>query len=88
MGNRYCLDKAYEIIGCLTLATGRLLVEEELEILNEYKPNIFSDVSFGFSPASTAFLHSSYRFLYSSYNGATTFPHVKHLTGIITKSPI
>ncbi len=44
-GNRYCLDKAYEIIGCLTLATGRLLVEEELEILNEYKPNIFSDVS-------------------------------------------
>jgi phenylacetate-CoA ligase len=44
-GNRYCLDKAYEIVGCLTLATGRLKIKEELEILQDYKPTVFSDVS-------------------------------------------
>jgi phenylacetate-CoA ligase len=45
-GNRYCLDRAYGgIIGALTIVTGRLSVGEELEILKEYKPNIFADVS-------------------------------------------
>jgi phenylacetate-CoA ligase len=45
-GNSYCLDRAYGgIIGALTLVTGRLSVEEELEIIREYKPNIFTDVS-------------------------------------------
>jgi len=45
-GNSYCLDRAYGgIIGALTLVTGRLSVEEELEIIREYKPNIFADVS-------------------------------------------
>ena len=40
------MDKAYgEIIGALTLTTGRLSIEEELEIINEYKPNVFADVS-------------------------------------------
>ena len=45
-GNSYCLDRAYGgIIGALTIVTGRLSVEEELEIIQEYKPNVFSDVS-------------------------------------------
>ena len=45
-GNNYCLDKAYGYeIGALTIATGRLSVEEELEIIKDYKPNVFSDVS-------------------------------------------
>lgn len=45
-GNNHCMDRAYSsIIGALTIATGRLSVEEELEIIKEYKPNIFADVS-------------------------------------------
>jgi len=45
-GNSYCIDRAYgEILGALTLTTGRLSIEDELEIINEYKPNIFADVS-------------------------------------------
>jgi len=44
-GNRYCLDKALGKIGALTIATGRLPVNEELEILNAYKPTIFMDVT-------------------------------------------
>ncbi len=45
-GNSYCLDRAFGgIIGALTIVTGRLSVEEELEIIKEYKPNVFSDVS-------------------------------------------
>jgi len=45
-GNNYCLDRAYgDIIGALTIATGRLSVEEELEIIKMYKPNVFADVS-------------------------------------------
>ncbi len=45
-GNSYCLDMAYGYnIGALTITTGRLEIEEELEIINEYKPNIFADVS-------------------------------------------
>jgi len=45
-GNNYCMDRAYgSIIGALTIATGRLSTEEELEIIKEYKPNIFADVS-------------------------------------------
>ncbi|KYK21701.1 hypothetical protein AYK21_00560 [Thermoplasmatales archaeon SG8-52-2] len=44
-GNRYCLSRAYENLGALIIATGRLNVEEELEIIKEYKPNIFGDVS-------------------------------------------
>jgi len=45
-GNSYCMDKAYgEIIGALTLTTGRLSVQDELEIINDYKPNVFADVS-------------------------------------------
>jgi phenylacetate-CoA ligase len=45
-GNRYCLDIAYgSVLGAMTIATGRLQVDEELEIIKEYKPNIFADVS-------------------------------------------
>jgi len=44
-GNRYCLDRAFNRIGALTLATGRLSIEEELELFKEYKPTIFMDVS-------------------------------------------
>lgn len=45
-GNRYSLDRAYgDIIGALTIATGRLPVEYELAIIREYKPNVFADVS-------------------------------------------
>jgi phenylacetate-CoA ligase len=44
-GNRYCLSRAYESLGALIIATGRLKIEEELEIIREYKPNIFGDVS-------------------------------------------
>lgn len=45
-GNNYCMDKAYgTLLGTLTIATGRLSIEEELEIIKEYKPNIFADVS-------------------------------------------
>jgi len=44
-GNRYCLSRAYENLGALIIATGRLNVEEELEMIKEYKPNIFGDVS-------------------------------------------
>jgi phenylacetate-CoA ligase len=44
-GNRYCLSRAYENLGALIIATGRLNIEEELEIIKEYKPNIFGDVS-------------------------------------------
>jgi phenylacetate-CoA ligase len=45
-GNSFCLERAYGgIIGALTLVTGRLSIEEELEIIKEYKPNVFTDVS-------------------------------------------
>ncbi len=45
-GNRYCLDRAYGgIIGALTICTGRLPIEYELEIIKEYKPTIYTDVS-------------------------------------------
>jgi phenylacetate-CoA ligase len=44
-GSRYCLSKAYEGIGALTVAPSRLGVEEELEIFKDYKPTIFMDVS-------------------------------------------
>lgn len=45
-GNRYCIDRAYgSIIGAMTIATGRLPVEYELEMLKEYKPNVYMDVS-------------------------------------------
>ena len=44
-GNRYCLNGVYEKIGALTISTGRLSIEEELEIFKEYKPTIFQDVS-------------------------------------------
>ena len=44
-GSRYCLSKAYDGIGALTIAPGRLRVEEELEIFKGYKPTIFMDVS-------------------------------------------
>jgi len=44
-GNRYCLSRAYENLGALIIATGRLNIEEELEIIREYHPNIFGDVS-------------------------------------------
>jgi phenylacetate-CoA ligase len=44
-GNRYCLSRAYENLGALIIATGRIKVEEELEMIREYKPNIFGDVS-------------------------------------------
>jgi len=45
-GNRYSLDQAYgNIIGALTISTGRLPVEYELAIIKEYKPSVFADVS-------------------------------------------
>ncbi len=44
-GNRYCLSRAYESLGALIIATGRLNIKEELEMIREYKPNIFGDVS-------------------------------------------
>jgi len=45
-GNRYSLDQAYgNIIGALTISTGRLPVEYELAIIREYKPNVFADVT-------------------------------------------
>lgn len=44
-GSRYCLSKAYEGIGALTVAPSRLKVEEELSIFKDYKPTIFMDVS-------------------------------------------
>jgi phenylacetate-CoA ligase len=45
-GNRYCLDRAYgNKIGALVIATGRLPIKEELEIIKEYKPTVFADVS-------------------------------------------
>lgn len=44
-GNRYCLSRAYESLGALIIATGRLSIKEELEMIREYKPNIFGDVS-------------------------------------------
>jgi len=44
-GIRYCLDRAFEEIGALTISTGKLPIEEELIILLEYKPTIFMDVS-------------------------------------------
>jgi len=45
-GNRYCLDRAYgDLIGAMTISTGRLQIKEELEIIREYKPTVFGDVS-------------------------------------------
>jgi len=45
-GNRYCLDKAYgEIVGALTVSTGRLSVDEELNMIKEYHPTVFGDVT-------------------------------------------
>ena len=44
-GNRYCLERAYGKIGAMTLVTGRLSIEDELQIIKEYKPTILSDVS-------------------------------------------
>jgi phenylacetate-CoA ligase len=44
-GTRYCLNRAYgDVIGALIVATDRLPINEELEILNDFKPNIFGDV--------------------------------------------
>ena len=45
-GNSYCLDLAYgTYVGALTIITSRLALEGELEILREYKPNFFGDVT-------------------------------------------
>lgn len=44
-GNRYCLEQAFQRIGALTIATSRLSVEEELEIIKDYKPTILMDVT-------------------------------------------
>ena len=45
-GNSYCLDLAYgNILGALIIATGRLPIEEELIMIQDYKPNIFADVT-------------------------------------------
>ena len=44
-GNNYSLSRAYESIGALVISTGRLPLNEELEIIKEYKPTIFGDVS-------------------------------------------
>ena len=44
-GTRCCLNRAYgDIIGALIIATDRLPLNEEIEILNEYNPNVFGDV--------------------------------------------
>jgi phenylacetate-CoA ligase len=45
-GTRYYFDRAYgEVIGAMMLSTGRLSIKDELAIINEYKPNIFGDVT-------------------------------------------
>lgn len=44
-GNRYCLDQAFQRIGALTIATGRLPIKEELEMIKDYKPTVFMDVT-------------------------------------------
>jgi len=44
-GNRYCLEQAFQRIGALTIATGRLSIEEELELIKDYKPTILMDVT-------------------------------------------
>ncbi|MEF8879374.1 MAG: AMP-binding protein [Candidatus Thermoplasmatota archaeon] len=44
-GNRYVLNQAYTQIGALTIASGRLDIDDELKILEEYKPNILMDVT-------------------------------------------
>ena len=44
-GNRYCIDQALQKIGALTIPTGRLNIDEELEIIKEYKPTILMDVT-------------------------------------------
>ena len=44
--NRFCLDNAYSgIVGAMTITTGRLSIEEELEMIKEHKPNVFGDVT-------------------------------------------
>jgi len=44
-GNRYCLEQAFQRIGALTIATSRLSIGEELEIIKDYKPTILMDVT-------------------------------------------
>ena len=45
-GTRYCFDCAYgKRIGAMMITAGQLSPEEELEIIHEYKPNIFGDVT-------------------------------------------
>jgi len=45
-GTRTYFDRAYgDIIGALMISTGRLSIEQELEIIKEYNPNIFGDVT-------------------------------------------
>ncbi len=44
-GNRYCLDRAYGKIGAMTIATGRVSMQHELELFRTYTPTIFMDVS-------------------------------------------
>ncbi len=45
-GNSYLMDLAYgSMIGALTIITSRVAIEHELEILRQYKPTIFGDVT-------------------------------------------
>ena len=45
-GNSYCLDLAYgSIIGALTIITSRVSIEHELQIIREYKPTFYGDVT-------------------------------------------
>jgi len=45
-GTRYYFERAYgDVIGALMILTGRLSIENELEIIKEYNPNIFGDVT-------------------------------------------
>jgi len=45
-GTRTYFDRAYgDIIGAMMISTGRLSIEHELDIIKEYNPNIFGDVT-------------------------------------------
>lgn len=44
-GNSYILDHAFYKIGCLSIATERLEINDEIRILEKYNPTIFVDVT-------------------------------------------
>jgi len=44
-GNKYCLDQAFQMIGALTISTGRLKINEEQNIIKNFNPTILMDVT-------------------------------------------